>query len=81
MATVPITPKISPPYLNAKGMAMMPVPRDPLIRCIKVPTVLEGVLYLESQQAILYIQLNLRVRISNLPVYEGVVIVAIPVSE
>lgn len=41
MAAVPNRPKMSPPFLNAFGMARMPEPRLLLIRCNKAPLALK----------------------------------------
>lgn len=51
---IPIAPKNSPPFLNANGIAMIPVPRDPFTRWIRVPKFLK---YVES-----YLTENIRRR-------------------
>lgn len=41
--TVPTSPKSSPAFLNALGIARIPVPRELFSRCINDPDVLKNV--------------------------------------
>lgn len=50
IAAVPTSPKMSPPFLNAFGMARIPLPRLLLIKCNKAPLSLYYVIRVLQQR-------------------------------
>lgn len=78
MITVPSEPNSKPAFLNAIGIAKMPVPRELFNRCANAPIVLQIKMELNAihvtHSKVKEIQINLRVGMCHVSVFEWIVI-------
>lgn len=73
ITSAPKVPKIRPPFLNAKGMAIMPVLSDALITWISVP--MDLIQQFQLTDGRIRREVYLRVRFLNLAMIERVVVI------